>query len=124
MKKAQVSIEFLFAVGVVFLIFIFVLGYAFNKTIETNEIDRTIKTKDTCRGIANAIMAAFISGNGTSIVTTINHNASIQPNSRLITVDDEYITCTIPINQMSEVQLTKGNIIVENQNNFINIRNE
>ena len=107
MKRSQTSIEFIFAIGMVLLIFLFIMGVAFNKSIDVNRIKRTIETKDTCTKFSSAIMNAFLHGNGTRINLKLDYNATTFPNSRLVSVDDDYVTCSIPIDQYSEISLTK-----------------
>ena len=122
MKRGQLTIEFLFALGTTLFIFLLLLAFAFDKNLEINELEKTVDLKDTCGDLVISIMAAFIHGNGTTIERSLNFNVSTIPTSRLIMIDNS-VTCRVPINQISQTDTIKGNIIIENQNSIISIKN-
>ncbi len=122
MIKGQASIEFLFTIGIVFFIFVFMFGYSFSKYKDVRDTEEIIEAKSECYKLANIILNTFLGGNTTKIGTSINYNASITPNNQLITIND-FVTCTIPINRTLKVNLNKGSIIIENKNNIISLEN-
>lgn len=115
--------EFLFAVGTLFFIFLFILAFVFNKKVEINNLDKIIDAKGECDRLSDIIMGVFLSGNETTIKSSLNFNASIFSSSRLVSIDDDFVTCTIPIDQTFDRTLEKGDIIVVNKNNFVDVQN-
>ncbi len=122
MKKAQVSIEFIFVIGMLFFIFLLILAFVFDKNLDVNESKKIIETKSDCTKLADLIINAFLSGNTTKIQSKLSYNATISSNSRVILVED-YVQCTLPINQVNATTLLKGDILIENKNNFIYVKN-
>ena len=63
MNKGQVSIEIMFAVGMMLFIFIFMLAYSFNKKIDVTRFDNVISAKGDCTKLSTVMTAAFLNGN-------------------------------------------------------------
>ena len=123
MKKGQASIEMMFVVGMLFFVLLMILGFIFNKRIEINQQNRIVETKNDCIKLSNLIVNAFLSGNYTRIETTIDFDSSVNMKKSVITIDD-FVTCTIPLRYndeslIAEIDLDKGNIVVENKNNVV-----
>ena len=124
MKTAQASMEFLFAIGTIFFIFTFILAFTVAKKTEINQLEKIVITKNECIKLSNLIINAFINGNETSVESKLIFDSSVYPDSRLIGIDNDFVTCTIPTNQISQVgSLTRGDILIENKNNFIVVKN-
>jgi len=124
MKKGQAAMEWLFAIGAVFLIFLLLLGFSFDKRVEVIKTERFTNLRDECLKVSELIMSNFIGGNGTQIQSQLFYNVSIDPDNGLIIVGDkDIVTCTVPINQITEVILEEGLIILENRGDFINLVN-
>ncbi|MEK6934654.1 MAG: hypothetical protein AABW46_02140 [Nanoarchaeota archaeon] len=124
MKKAQIGLEAIFIIGIVLIIFFFILGYGFDKRNDIRNSERFILQQDECFKISNLIIGAFINGNGTEIRINLEYTANTLPNSRLININDKTdVTCTIPINAFSQTNLNSGNIRVYNQGDFVLIEN-
>ncbi|MFH1592349.1 MAG: hypothetical protein ABIB47_03205 [Candidatus Woesearchaeota archaeon] len=124
MKKAQISIEWLFAIGTLFLVFLLVLGFSFDKKIEVMKTEKYIGLRGECLKLSEIIVSTFLSGNGTEIQTQISYNASIDPNNQLITIEDvDLVTCTIPINRTSNVDLEEGLVILSNVGDYVDLEN-
>ena len=62
MKKAQVSTEFLFAIGAVFFIFLMIFGFMFNRGMELRESEEKINEINTCLLVSTLMTSAFVAG--------------------------------------------------------------
>ncbi len=120
--RGQASIEMIFVVGMLFFVLLTILAFVFNKRIEINQQNRVVETKSDCIKLSNLIVNAFLSGNNTRIESTMNFDFFVDMESRVVTVDD-FVTCTIPLNQTQDAALDKGNITVENKNNIVVVSN-
>jgi len=123
-RKAQTSPEWLFSIGTIFFIFLFILGIAFEKKTEVIRTERFTVLRNECLKIAEAVMSTFLGGDGTSIQSKVSYNVSIIANNRLITVGDkDAVGCSIPINRINNANLTKGNLISKNIKDFVVVSN-
>ena len=124
MKTAQVSIELLAAVGIIFLILLFLLGLNFSNKISLLKNERFVNQRSECIRVSSLIFNAFLNGKGTIIHNKIKYNMSLSPNSRLLsTKDKEEVYCTIPINTIPDTTINKGNIRIENRGDFVDVKN-
>ena len=107
MKKAQVSIEFLFVIGIILFLSTFVLHDIFNKRSQIEDTKDFLLKKDFCLEVSSFISGVYAKGIGTtaSLKVTgdqLNYPLIIQPNSRNIFVGNKRAAyCTIPINRVS-----------------------
>ena len=123
MKEGQVGIEALFAVGTIFFIFLFVLALTFSKSFEVITLEKNVNAKGECFKLSSAMISALINGNTTKINSTINQNITIFASKGIIALDNYLVTCTLPFNQTFDAELIKGEISIENKNNFIEVKN-
>ena len=126
MKKAQISIEFIFAFGIILLMFLIMLGFVVDKRHEISESETQLNKENTCLLISSLITSAFIDGDSTIINVSIDYNITINTtnnNTNDKTLDVEGIYCFLPIKDIPKVALTKGTIKIENQDNYIDIKN-
>ena len=124
MKKGQVSIELIVAVGALFLILLFLVGLSFNKNIELIRNKEYLDKRNDCLKLSSIILEVYVNGNGTIVRDKLEHAATLSPNSRLIEVqNDDSVYCTIPLNAMSDVVLSKGDIEIKNIGDFVNVAN-
>lgn len=122
LKKSQVSIEMLFAIGTILLLFTVVLIVVIDKRTELRNTKNFLELRDDCLKISNTINEIFIDGDGTNITIKIKNNASVQENFLSVTDGKNEVYCTFPIN-VSNFTLAKGSVIFQNQNNIVVIKN-
>ena len=124
MKKGQVSMEAVAAIGLLFLVLLILISVVIEKRIEIFKAERFIEGRTECIKLSNLISEAYVQGEGIIINEKIRFNASIIPESRLISVkNQEEIFCTSPVFNMSKIDLIKGNIKIRNINKTIIIEN-
>ena len=124
MKRGQVSIEFIVAVGALFFILLFLAGLSFSKNIELIKSKEYLDKRNDCLKLSSIILEVYVNGNGTIVRDKLEHAATLSPNSRLIEVqNDDSVYCTIPLNAMSDVVLSKGDIEIKNIGDFVNVAN-
>ena len=79
--------------------------------------------KSECLKLANLVTKAY-TNEGIIINEKIKFNASIISDSRIISIKNkEEIFCTIPIMNVTEIDLVKGNIQIENKNMVVEVKN-
>ena len=124
MKKAQVSTEFIFVVGFLALVFLIPISVVLERRIDVLRTERFIEGKTECLKLSNLLTKAYVN-DGIKIQESLKFNASIIPDSRIISIKNkEEIFCTIQAINASQIDLSKGNIAIENKNGFIEIKNE
>ncbi len=127
MKKGQSSLEGIFVVGAIFIIFLFILGYGFERRVDLGNNENFISQRDNCLKISNLIMGVFINGNGTEVVSEVDYQFQGLPDSRLIEIKTQAmkntIFCTVPINSFSNGEYVAGVIKLKNIGDFVLINN-
>ena len=123
MKHAQASMELIFVISLVFLIFLFLLYLSFTKHDDVSYLENVVKARHTCFTLSNAILGTFLNGNGTVKQVALELNTTIDPINRIISVHDYFVSCTLPINNVINISLTKGTIIIKNYNNYVTLQN-
>src|SRR3989344_2401823 len=87
-KYGQISIEFIFAVGAVLLIFLVILAFSFDKANDIRRFKRENELLDECNKISNAILTATIIGDKGSVIIETSKTINIFDYG-LISVSDE-----------------------------------
>ena len=87
MNKSQVSFEFIFAIGIVVLIFTFFFILMMNKSNDISKIGGVINKDKECLRMSNIISNVYKNGPGTQINTKTNYVMTIFNNS-LIDIQD------------------------------------
>ncbi|MDI6738223.1 MAG: hypothetical protein QME12_06970 [Nanoarchaeota archaeon] len=125
MKKAQASIEFIFAIGALILIFLILFYFVFERRMELNIAEGMLSDKDDCSKIATAITMAFSSKS--SHTFKINSNATVSSLSRAVEAGNSNYPCTFPVvvsNASGNViYLSKGNINVAYVDGKVQVQN-
>lgn len=88
MKKAQISMEFLFSLGLIFLVFVILLFIIIDKQIETHNTEITLKKLSECQRFANIITALASSTDGTLVELKTAYYIKIT-NGGMIYANDE-----------------------------------
>ena len=73
MKKAQISVEIMYAVGVMIIIFIILSGISFNRRIEIIKLDDFLDKKNECLRLSDIITGIQASGNETTAIVNIKY---------------------------------------------------
>lgn len=113
MKKAQTSVEFIFAIGVMIIIFLLILYFTFERKIELNETERILADKEECNKLANMITMTYLTKSNHTF--ELGKNATINTISQSISVGESNYPCTFPINNTSNPEgevfdLSAGNV--------------
>ena len=108
-KKAQVSIETIFSVIVLIMIFAFSIIYSVYARESNNNARETLEVQGICWKISNFITEVFASGDGIYVNTFLNnmHTFEVFPSSKFISVTSDLTgaqaVCTIQTNRVSNV---------------------
>ncbi len=130
--KAQASIEILFGIGMIGLIFIALIFAYFDRKSALDNLDIDLKLMDTCFSISNAINSAFINGEQTNITIGSNFDITINgPYKTVLVVEgDEIVNCnilvynnTINLAGANYFTLSKGTIKVLKSGDFVVLQN-
>lgn len=114
----------MFAIGMIFLIFLIMYGFRFNRNIELSESEIEINKMNTCLLVSSLMTSAFIGGNGVIINETIDYEVNITEEGyykELIVANNSY--CLGAIHYAQNGNLHKGRIKIKNQNNYVDIEN-
>lgn len=125
MTKGQASIEFIFAIGALILIFLILFYFVFERKVELNIAEGMLADKDDCNKIAGAITMAFSSKSSQTL--SINTNATVNALSRVVSAGESNYPCSFPVvvsNASGNViYLNKGNINVAYFNGKVTVQN-
>ena len=80
-RKAQISIEFLFALGIILLLFLILFSFWFGKNVEVKKTGDYLDKKNECSRVASLLSSAFIGGDGTKIKVSSIYYITIYNNS-------------------------------------------
>ena len=121
MKKAQMSMEFLFAIGLIFLIFLILMIVVFDKQIETRESKLTLEKLSECQRIANIITALASSNDGTMVEIKTDYYITVTSSGSIFVNDvnttHNEVICTYVANPLNlslngQVRLQKSGGVV------------
>src|SRR3989344_3154547 len=85
MKKGQVSLEYMFAIGAIMLMFALVAFISDFSNEGNRRYDSLMTAYSKCTEIATAISSAYTSGSSTSInISAINYNVSVVDNGSIV----------------------------------------
>jgi len=87
-KKAQISLEVLYSVGIMIIIFIILTGISFERKNTLNRLDSYLERKNECYRIANIIDGVHANGDNTIATFTIINPVDIQTNGVIIVQDE------------------------------------
>lgn len=118
MKKGQATIEFLFTSGAMIFILLLVLAMIFIKSIDLNKTSKSLKERDDCLRIANAITYSFIAGNNYTI--KLRAPVTINPSQKALTIGNT-TSCGFPIGAINNATI-KERIVIEKRGQQINVR--
>jgi hypothetical protein len=118
-KRGQVSQEMIFALGIIIIFFTAMLFYYYDKRDEAREAEEFMEKRHDCFMLSAGITGVYV--NKGTLNITLSYDAEIRGSLQLIRVDD--YPCALPINAVSDVNLTKGDIVIQNQGNEVVVNN-
>ncbi len=126
MKKAQVSIEFVFAIGLIFFIFLFVMFFAFEKRIDLKVSEDIVADKDECHKLAGIITMAFVTQSNHTFL--LKENATVSSSAQAISVGESNFPCTFAVKRVrgatgSMFTLAKGLVNANYENSTVVVKN-
>lgn len=119
-KRGQVSQEFLFALGFVFLFFMSMLLYYYGRMDSSRDISETMEKRRDCMILSSSITAAYLSP-GSSAGITILHDAELRGSLQLARI--EGYPCSIPVSAFSDANLSEGAVQIEGGRGFVGVSN-
>ncbi len=125
-KKAQISLEVLYSVGILIIIFIILNGVTFNWRLDIRRTDDFLKKKNDCYMFADTITA--ISNTGNNAQATLKSHYYVQAfTGGLIMVGDlsdgniaKEVTCTYT-GIASDSTLKTGTFTIKNENGVVKV---
>lgn len=124
MKKAQVSIEFLVILGIVFFIFLLLMVFFLDIRIDLRKLEGISKVKSDCSKLSNTISQVIALGEGSSARIKLEHNITIQNQTIFISYDKSNLICSYLGKVSNDVNLNIGNLLLTNVNNSVVMKNE
>lgn len=126
MKKAQVSIEMLFAIGLMIFIFLLIFYFTFERRAELRTTEKILADKEECNKLTDMITMAYITQSNHTF--ELEKPAAISTASQTITVGETNYTCTLPINRTTNpegdfFELSSGNVNVNYDNDLVEVEN-
>jgi len=85
--KGQVSIEFMFAIGVMVLFFLGILAVGIQKGTEIRDTRLQLEQEHVCAQIAHAITQAYLGGEGTALRMRAERTITVRDDTSIF-VDD------------------------------------
>ncbi|MFH1052928.1 MAG: hypothetical protein V1740_00785 [Candidatus Woesearchaeota archaeon] len=134
-RKSQISVEFLFALGIILFIFIILIAFNFDRNQKVRETSDLIQLQDQCYEISNYLYSAYINtlnGERFSITIQSYYDFEISSDSRVVTVkldDNRFAFCTFPFDVVrnpsyeAQFELVKGDVLIENHGRYIVMQN-
>jgi uncharacterized protein (UPF0333 family) len=126
MKKAQVSLEFMFAIGLIVLIFLLIFYFTFERRMEINKTEKILADKEECNKLADVITMAYITQSNHTF--KLEKNATVSVTSQSITAGETEYPCTFPINRVTNPEgdvfsLSEGNVNANYANGLVEVKN-
>ena len=109
MKKGQYSLEFLFVVGITFLLFIGLLILYLDKNSEVKTTSKSFNAQSDCNKISNLLVYSYITES--KITTSIKNSFSLYNKTQTISIDP--ITCSISFASFVSGNFTSGTTTFE-----------
>lgn len=120
-KHAQMSLEIIITIGIILLVFLASLPLISNMGQEIRETKHYLDLLQPCMEIANTVIAVFNSGDGSSDIFYTGYNASVFGAGFVIVEND--VSCNFPKNIVLDADLSKGNILIQNKGDSIEVKN-
>ncbi len=121
MKTAQISLEFLFSLGIIFAIFLFIFLFSLTQQGKYIRVSENLNIKDACLDLANRIIYTFLTGATTKRITA-PYAFTIVNTSRVILINQT--SCSLPLSAITSGTFGSGKIQLQNKNDFVEVTND
>ena len=129
-SKAQISIEFMFAIGIILFIFALLSIVTLERKGEVAFASNFHEAKADCSMLANMVDAVYISRDA-NVSVKLRNNATVIAGNRFIEVEKNSQTiafCTFTAAAVSNgsdsnFKLVRGNVSIRNANSSVTLRN-
>lgn len=122
MKKAQISVEFLMILGVIFFIFLLLMVFYLDIRIDLKKLESTASARSDCFKLADLIYQTASSGEGSLVQAKIDRNITVQNQTIFIGYDKTDLICK-HLGKIASDVAVNGSIILRNVNNTVLIQN-
>jgi len=128
LKKGQISVEILFSLGVVMLLFIIVMTMITDRNEQIRKGERYTELRETCFRVAN-LLTSIWSSETTNMSMRLYYNVTIEgPERSLFVTGKEQVFCSYPVSRVSNqtntvFNLTPGYITFYYNNSYVVVRN-
>lgn len=121
-KKSQISVELLYAVGVIILVFLLLVGITFNYRQDIRRSDEFLTMRGECFEVSDTIASVSAAGMNTERIITIDNRVKILDDGRILVggadltsldFDNAKAICTYT-GTIAEIELSRGDY------NFLN----
>ena len=126
-KKAQIGVEALIAIGVIFFLFLGMYALYETKKGDLLRAEEELKEREECLNIATLATTIFVLGENAEITTRINSPITVQPSAQRIEMEHSF--CTLAIGHISNNAssenfiLYPGTVQIKNKNGELVIEN-
>lgn len=110
-KKAQISIEIMYSVGVLLIIFLLLTVMTFNKKIDVEQTRDIIDKKNDCNRISSAINRVLALGDGYNATFRTPHTFDIYTTELIILGDAETTNSEVEVICTFEGELTEDYLL-------------
>lgn len=110
-KKAQVSIEIMYSVGVLLIIFLLLTVMTFNKKIDVEQTRDIIDKKNDCNRISSAINRVLALGDGYNATFRTPHTFDVYTTELIIVGDAETTNSEVEVVCTFEGELTEDYLL-------------
>lgn len=128
--KSQVSLEFLFTIGIVLLVFILLVMFNFERQVDVSNLNSYVYLKSECFKLSSSITNAYVAGQGVNLTARIDYDAYIFAEDMTINFreNDIDVYCSFPLSRVtnstaSNFYLRKGMINIQNINQTVVVKN-
>lgn len=126
MRKAQVSLEFIFAIGLIVFIFLLIFYFTFERRMEINQTEKILADKEECNKLVDIITMAYITQSNYTF--KLEKNATISVTSQTVTSGENKYPCTFPINRVTNPEgdifsLSEGDVNANYVNGLVEVKN-
>ena len=128
-SKSQVSLEFLFAIGIVLFIFIFLSIFTIEKRAEVNFATNYLEARTDCNKLSAIIDSVYVN-HGSNVTFKLKNNATLDSASGFIEVEKNSQTvafcsfsAVVTNGTNSNFQIRLGNVNLKNSNNTVIVTN-
>ena len=126
MKKAQTSIEFMFAIGLIIFIFLLIFYFTFERRIDIQDTEKILADKEECNKLSDMITMAYITQS--SHTFKLEKDVTVSITSQSISAGESHYPCTFPINRITNpagdvFDLSAGNVNVNYADGLVEVEN-